>query len=138
MSSAHNFFDVQAPCRDCPFRQDILGFLGEQRAQQIADDLRNDQTVFHCHKTVEYDGADDGDSRPDVSAAQHCAGAAIVLWKEHRPNIAMRLAALQGLLAGAITPDAASQDTLCFPTLDAFVAHHTWLATEKTGGADES
>jgi hypothetical protein len=118
--TANDFFGIQSACRDCPFRRDVPGFLTQQRAQQIAAELLDDCTSFHCHKTVDYAG----DGTPDVSQAQHCAGAAIVLWKESRPNVAMRIAMMCGGLAGDITPEAAQHDDTCMASLAAFVGHH--------------
>lgn len=117
---ASDLFGVQSPCRDCPFRRDVPGFLTQQRAQQIAGEILDDRTIFHCHKTVEY-GEDD---TPETAEAQHCAGAAIVLWKVSRPNVAMRIAMMHGMLNGSIAPDAARQDETCFTNIREFICHH--------------
>lgn len=86
-------FDLKKPCKLCPFRKDIDPFLGRARAQEIADGLRADGT-FYCHQTVEYDDDhwDEDGSYFDNGEEQHCAGAALCLEHEERPNQMMRIA----------------------------------------------
>lgn len=63
--------DLSRPCRLCPFRNDIRGYLTRARVVEIASSvLRGDS--FPCHKTVEYD-----DGEGDVTDSQQCAGAEI-------------------------------------------------------------
>lgn len=89
--------DLVRPCAACPFRTDVTPFISWQRAKEICDALLIRQATFQCHKTVDYDKADeDGEVAAHVAAseknAQHCAGATIMLEKMDRPNQWMRIA----------------------------------------------
>lgn len=89
--------DLVRPCKSCPFRADVKPFITWQRAKEICDALLVHQGSFQCHKTVDYDKADeDGEVSAHVAAseenAQHCAGATIMLEKMERPNQWMRIA----------------------------------------------
>ncbi len=81
-------FDRKKPCKTCPFRTngDAVRFLGEERAQEIADSLMSDCS-FTCH--------DDLDLPEDNR--QHCAGATIMLEKQNHPNQIMRICERLGL-----------------------------------------
>jgi len=76
-------FNLTKPCSNCPFRNDKPeqeGWLGEDRAEEIANSITNMQQSFPCHKTT--------DSRKNE---EHCAGALIMLEKMDRPNQMMRI-----------------------------------------------
>lgn len=84
-------FDLVAPCKDCPFRNDKAhqkGWLGSARAQGIYDSLKSGD-VFPCHKTTTNDQRDlSGDEDDDYvednrlqPGNQFCAGALILLEK---------------------------------------------------------
>lgn len=83
---------LTTPCRDCPFRTDIPGYLRGERMEEIIDALHGDQT-FTCHKTtVESEPDDDGETHTvDGPNAQHCAGALIFLEHQERPSQLMRV-----------------------------------------------
>jgi len=59
-------FERVKPCNTCPFLLggDGLRLLGEERATEIADSLRGDQT-FSCHSDID---------KPEKDR-QHCVGA---------------------------------------------------------------
>ena len=74
-------FNLKKPCKDCPFKTDTLeGWLGEERAEEISNDLIYNQGTFACHKTLQ------------AAKQEHCAGALILLEKLDRPNQMMRIA----------------------------------------------
>lgn len=75
-------FGRKKPCSTCPFRMDekAVRYLGEERAQEIADSLLGDAT-FTCHDDLEL---------PD-SERQHCVGAILILEKNNKPNQMMRI-----------------------------------------------
>jgi hypothetical protein len=78
-------YTMTIPCSECPFRRDRAGFLKRERAQQIANDLlaEGDQCrPFVCHKTIGLLGDNE----------QHCAGALIIMEKNHQSNLVMALA----------------------------------------------
>lgn len=96
-------YTLTTPCKNCPFRSDIQPYLTTARAQNISDDL--DDATFYCHKTLDYDRAEEDtldDEGPDDSRiignrARACAGAMILMEKEERPNNPMRVAERLGI-----------------------------------------
>ena len=107
-------FDLRRPCPHCPFRSDRPGFLRRDRAREIADSLKTGAT-FSCHATNEFD--EEGEA---VEEGQHCAGAAIVLEKEGRPNQLMRISERIGFYDRTKL----DMEAPVFDSLRAFVAHH--------------
>lgn len=95
-------FDLKKPCANCPFRTDIPFYLRAERAVEIAESLRDKGESFPCHKTVDYDAGEDDDGNVvadrDRSNEQHCAGAAIILLKEDRPNQILQVGSRLGLI----------------------------------------
>lgn len=123
-------FDLRKPCVDCPFRKDALkGWLGEDRAQEIADALtRNDQT-FACHKTVNHHESEveEGDIDQDELDAelgdrQHCAGAIAMVEAEGARNAMLQISERLGIR----DPDRVTAEgrALSFDSAEKFVAHH--------------
>lgn len=83
-------FNLKKPCADCPFRTDKphqKGWLGRERAQEIADAITQLDGTFTCHKTLQQPQA----------LQQHCAGAMIMLEHLEQPNQMMRIAERLGL-----------------------------------------
>lgn len=85
-------FDLVAPCKNCPFRNDIphqRGWLGSARAQDIFDNLKQGG-FFPCHKTTAKDPEEEFDEGGEeyepkfklYDHHQYCAGALIMLEKE--------------------------------------------------------
>ncbi len=94
------------PCADCPFRADTQFVLSSDRAQQIARDVIQGDSAFHCHKTVRY--GDDGND--NLEDAKPCIGAIKAIAKERgdaRANLWVRMAAR----FGHINLDAIDQST---------------------------
>lgn len=85
-------FDLTKPCGNmCPFRTDCLeGWLGEERAEEIADNLA--QSTFPCHKTTAQDDDSEYGELVATKDSQHCAGALIMLEKMEQPSQMMRIA----------------------------------------------
>lgn len=67
---------VKKPCKNCPFRNDIVPYLHPERAAGIAYSSLNPYSDFTCHSTIEYDGDEDEQGRPtgDFSGSKTCAG----------------------------------------------------------------
>lgn len=111
-------FDLAKTCSNmCPFRTDCLeGWLGEERALEIADSLV--RSAFPCHKTTQFDD-EDGEHVPHVKE-QHCAGALIVMEKMGQPSQMVRIAERLRMY------DRNRLDMFqpVFDDLDEFVAHH--------------
>jgi hypothetical protein len=107
-------FKVKIPCAECPFRKNIRPFLTAGRAAQIAGDLSDDHHWFACHHTT-------GPAIKTENQSQ-CAGSMGVLWKMHRPNIAMRLAIHFKLIT--LTELNRIARHKIYPSLSAFVRAH--------------
>lgn len=73
-------FDLKKPCKACPFLKDTTMTLRPGRMTGIAATLRNDKTVFPCHKTTEH--GDDGNTIPR-DHEQACMGALTYALKHH-------------------------------------------------------
>lgn len=66
----YNFFRINKPCKDCPFKKDTLkSWLGGKRAKEIVTDLSNHS--FICHKTLNRD-------LRNRRTEAHCAGAILM------------------------------------------------------------
>lgn len=90
-------FEMTKPCKNCPFRTDSLkGWLGKNRAKEIAFAIIQQQGTFPCHKTVDYDSDEEGEGVANGDS-QHCAGAMIMLEHMEKPNQMMRIAERIGL-----------------------------------------
>lgn len=82
-------YRMTAPCPNCPFRTDIQMYLTPDRVRELERGLIRGE--FHCHKTLDYDQADDHHG-PGEEHAAHCAGALILLEKMNMPSQMMRIA----------------------------------------------
>lgn len=82
-------FSLTTPCDQCPFglHHNAVKGLREDRLRSILD--AGDQTMFTCHKTIEY--GDDDEYR--VRSGQECAGFMIYKMANNEPTFMMRLAA---------------------------------------------
>lgn len=112
-------FTLTRPCKDCPFRTDCTkGWLGRERAEEIAVAITDEQKTFTCHKTNDTD--DEGEVI-ETRESQHCSGALILLEKLQRPNQMMRIA--ERLQMYDYTKlDMASP---IFDTTEQFISHHS-------------
>lgn len=79
--------NLKTPCAQCPFREDVKGFITAGRAKDICESLLNGQS-FPCHKTLKQEE----DGLVETSKSEHCAGAMIFLEKQGAPNQMMRIA----------------------------------------------
>lgn len=80
-------FDLKKPCPNCPFLNNIRGYLRKARIRQIEGSLVRGS--FPCHKTVEWDS--EGENTVNDREQHHCAGALILLEKLNRPSQMMRV-----------------------------------------------
>lgn len=109
------------PCDNCPFREDVVGFLAPQRVYDIADSLLRRDMVFPCHKTVDYEQIDDDeDIHPLTGQELLCAGS-LRLLEANDPfrNRAYRMAVMLGLYQ----PDRLDRETPCFESVEAMAEH---------------
>lgn len=88
-------YGLSKPCKDCPFRTDVPGYLRRDRAQEIAREIARGST-FPCHKTTVPDPEDES-ARMATQTSQMCAGAIIVMEHEDAPNQMLRIAERIGL-----------------------------------------
>ena len=91
MSGAVGHFNLRRPCKHCPFRTDVPGFLSFERALEIIDMLVRQDGTFACHETTVESEHDDGEMVV-TEKSEHCAGATIMLEHMERPNQMMRIA----------------------------------------------
>ena len=80
-------FDLTTPCGECPFRNDINGYLTTARVKQLKKDVVNGEKTFACHKTVYSPG----------TTEHHCAGALILLKKLNKHGRMLQIAERLGL-----------------------------------------
>jgi len=92
------YYKLKTPCKDCPFRKDLpkylKGWLGNQRAQQIADDVLERGVTFPCHKTTTHSAQGDENRGGYLytDKESQCAGAAIMQIKANNPSQWMQIA----------------------------------------------
>lgn len=120
-------FKLKTPCKHCPFRTDIPGYLTKERAREIADTLENGGN-FPCHKTLKYDDdAEDDVEATETENTQMCAGAMIFLEKAHKgrdggPGCHLNNLARFAGRFGSLNPDDFNIDAPVFATKKAFIA----------------
>ncbi len=110
-------FKLRRPCKNCPFRTDVPGYLRRGRAVQIARDVA-EGAPFYCHETTVLD--DEGDEMEVGPDSQVCAGSLIALERDGvgsgLTRVAERLGALDVSRLDMSAPVARS--------LAEFVNHH--------------
>lgn len=85
-------YTLRRPCKNCPFRSDIKGYLTKGRVREIIDAITRQQASFSCHKLNEFETNDEGWTETvETENSQHCAGALIFLERLERPNQMMRI-----------------------------------------------
>lgn len=80
--------NLKKPCKNCPFRTDVIPYLSNERAEEIGMALMNDNT-FSCHKYT--------NSLGHEGEEEHCAGAMIMLEHCDKPNQWMRISERLGM-----------------------------------------
>lgn len=83
-------YRLVTPCPNCPFRSDIDQFITPGRVREIEHGLIRGE--FHCHKTLDYDHANDDEDPAITDSSAHCAGALILLERLGTPSQMMRIA----------------------------------------------
>jgi len=81
---------LKKPCSNCPFLKSSAAIPRRKgRLESIVEGLlQDDLSTFICHKTLQREDEDEG---PVYDGERMCAGAAIRLLKERRPNVIMRV-----------------------------------------------
>ncbi len=124
-------FKLDEPCADCPFDPTNPGFLGRRRAQEIAESVGKRGESFMCHKTLVYGGPD---GPQQTRRSQHCYAAMLVLQAAGIPNQAMQVAERMHKIHPSLspwTPADLHMELPHFPTLEAFVDHHSFGETDE-------
>lgn len=87
---------MRTPCKHCPFRKNIKGYLRKARVVEIVHSvLRGEQ--FPCHKTTRESEDDDGFSnRITTDESSQCAGAEIFAAHHGQSSQLRRIAGLLG------------------------------------------
>lgn len=113
-------YDLIRPCKHCPFRSDIRGYLRQERAEEIAESLLRGQS-FPCHETtVEVEDEEGYSAREATPDSQHCAGAMIMLEAMEMPNQMMRIAERIGFYRA----DRLDRSAPVFADAEEFILHH--------------
>lgn len=116
-------FDLKRPCKDCPFRKDVVGYLTRGRAREILYAIMRQDQTFTCHKTIsgerlqDEQGTDVGYDPGDQD--QHCAGALIMEKRAGWPNKMPRIA----MCFGMFDPDELRGEDVVFESESAMIAH---------------
>ena len=108
-------FELNAPCKTCPFLQGSALRLHRSRASQIVKALVEEGRTFSCHSTNDF--RDDG----GVVEHNHCAGAMLFLEKLGRPNQLMRI----GERLGVYSPQHLKGGERVFASMEELLAYHT-------------
>lgn len=91
---------MSAPCQHCPFRKDITGYLTAGRVREIVKSVLSQQS-FPCHKTTEFEDAEDEDGsydrRVNTEDEEQCAGAEIFAAKHGTSSQMSRIAGRLGM-----------------------------------------
>lgn len=99
-------YSMTTPCRHCPFRNDIHGYLTEGRVEELVASVLAQQS-FPCHKTTEEIEDEDGDA--DLAAtddSEQCAGAEIFAMKHGTCSQMRRICGRLGMPVAELDEDA--------------------------------
>lgn len=80
-------FDLKKPCGNCPFIKGTSMVLRPGRMLGIVRALRNDYTVFPCHKTTRFDEDENGDTSTVPHAKEQACMGALAYTLEHMGRI---------------------------------------------------
>jgi hypothetical protein len=112
-------FKLKRPCKNCPFRTDVPGYLCRARAQEIAESLAQG-AVFPCHETTVEDPTSDGGELIATLDSGFCAGALITMERSGGANQVMRVAER----VGVYEREKLDMYAPVHASLFAFVEHH--------------
>lgn len=121
-------YKLKTPCKNCPYRKDLKqalkGWLGRERAEELARDVLFHGNTFPCHKTTTLDGGDDSDESGYVytDKESQCAGAGIMQLKADNPSQWMQIAGRMGWDIGVENLDL---NAPVFDTAQDFIEFHT-------------
>ncbi len=88
---------MATPCKHCPFRSNISGYLTKERVVEIATSVLKGES-FPCHKTTESIEYDDGEDDMVATAdSAQCAGAEIFAAKNGKSSQMSRIAERLGM-----------------------------------------
>lgn len=122
-------FRLVSPCKDCPFRSDLpshlRGWLGHDRAKQIATSVFELGQSFQCHKTTEYTDDDLDNGYKLKGCESQCAGASIMQIKLGRPSQWMQVAERLGMKKEIEAIQRLDLDAPVFESAQAFIDYHT-------------
>ena len=114
LADIKRLFALKRPCKDCPFRRDVRGYLGRGRVESIIEG-HQEGVPFFCHATTTTTGHKTTDRR-----ARYCAGYQLMaLALDHLP-MTSRL----GLAYGLWSPAELARDVPVVESYDELRALH--------------
>ncbi len=121
-------FEMTTPCKHCPFRSDIPGYLHPKRAESIAEAVVYGNATFPCHKTLDYDAEDEDMDAEETEHTNMCAGALILIEKEN-PGGHQLLRIMERF--GAYDFNKMNMDAPVFDSVSEMVEHHDYAFKER-------
>lgn len=102
-------YSMSSPCKNCPFRNDIRGYLREERVYEIVESVLRQQS-FPCHKTTTFEHAEDDegsyDRRVNTEDEEQCAGAELFAMKNGVGSQMRRVCGRLGMEVAELDEDA--------------------------------
>lgn len=120
-------YGIRTPCKDCPFRTDVPGYLRRSRAEQIVKGLSDPNGgEFPCHETMPWTDS-------PIAKAKVCAGSILTTERDQGPNQMHRIS----YRVNAYDPSIMNRDAPVFDSFEAFVEHHGARAPKARKLADK-
>ena len=99
-------YSMSSPCPQCPFRNDIDGYLRSERVEEICESVLRQQS-FPCHKTTHESEDDDGECElVATDDSEQCAGAEIFAMKHGVCSQMRRICGRLGMEVAELDEDA--------------------------------
>jgi hypothetical protein len=106
MENAGMRYSMTTPCPQCPFRNDIRGYLRGERVEEIVASVLNQQS-FPCHKTtIDVEDGEGFCEREATDDSEQCAGAEIFAMKHGVCSQMRRICGRLGMTVAELDEDA--------------------------------
>lgn len=122
-------FRLVSPCKECPYRSDLpsylKGWLGRERATEIARNVFDLGQSFPCHKTTEHDDRKLDQGYTHKGCESQCAGASIMQIKLGKTSAYMQVAERLGWTKEIEAMQQLDLDSPVFETVADFIEFHS-------------